>query len=322
MQTKLTVALVKRVTETEPPTKDTSYFDIEVPRLALRVKPPRRPRARWASLYFVRFTGPDGRERRMKVGDPATMTLDDARKAARAKLAVVDQGGDPATARAADRDRWSVATAIEAYCASAEFARHTPKTRAVASAVLRLHVLRLFEHTPIAEFDVPMARQLARAVATDTRHNARGRRLGGDGAARKTLRTLSALLTWCVHEGQLERNVLIGAFRIGGDREREAVLHTADEYRRLFEAMDALVTEGTLRPAARALIVIAALTGMRRWRTAILALATGRSCRTADHAYHEQGGQARPQRGADRNYQPAAARRLCPHRAPDQCVEQ
>jgi integrase len=42
------------------------------------------------------------------------------------------------------------------------------------------------------------------------------------------------------------------------------VLTTPEEYARLFRALDALVAEGNMRPAARAFLVVAALTGMRR----------------------------------------------------------
>jgi integrase len=72
------------------------------------------------------------------------------------------------------------------------------------------------------------------------------------------------MLTWCVSRGQLQRNPVKGEIRLTGDGERETVITSAEDYARLFGAMDALVTEGALRPMARALIVTAALTGMRR----------------------------------------------------------
>ena len=43
------ILLVHRLTEEEPPTRDLSCFDTQVPRLALRVKPPRRTRAAWTA---------------------------------------------------------------------------------------------------------------------------------------------------------------------------------------------------------------------------------------------------------------------------------
>jgi hypothetical protein len=129
MQTKLTVGLVRRHTEDEAPTRDASFFDVQVPRLALRVKPPRRPGAPWASLYFVRYTSPDGAERRIKVGDPKTMALDAARVAAKAMLAKVDSGGDPVADKAKMRADCTVAEAWTAYEASAEYGNHTPRSR-------------------------------------------------------------------------------------------------------------------------------------------------------------------------------------------------
>ena len=75
---------------------------------------------------------------------------------------------------------------------------------------------------------------------------------------------LSAL-SWCVGEGQLDRNPIIGQLRLdGGDGERETVLAGAADYAALFTAMDALVAEGKLRPIVRSFVAVKALTGMRR----------------------------------------------------------
>jgi integrase len=242
-----------------------SYFDVEVPRLALRVKPPRRPRQRnWAALYFVRYIGPDGRERRMKVADPRTVSLEDARKAAREKLAVVDRGGDPAAEKTALRRQWTVKEAVEAFLLSPGFSHKTPKVQTGHAATLRLHVAHRLGSKLIGEIDVSAVKWLLHQVETDTRRNARKHRLGGAGAARKTARVLSALLTWCADEGQIQANPLIGRLRLDGDGERHTVITSPEDYARLFSTMDGMVEEGVLRPAVRALFITAALTGMRR----------------------------------------------------------
>jgi integrase len=264
MMTKLTAALVREVTTETAPSRDTSYFDIVVPRFALRVKPPRPRQSRWAALYFIRYTGPDGRERRLKIGDPATTTLDDARKAARATLAIVDRGGDPVADKATLRQQWTVAEAVEAFLASPQFARRTAKVQSCDAATLRLHLVYRVGRLPIADIDVAAAKRLLHAIETDTRHNARKRRLGGSGAARKTIRVLSALLSWCADERQITGNPLIGRLRLEGDGERDTVLTIAEEYTRLFTALDELVERNQLRPAMRAFVIAAALTGMRR----------------------------------------------------------
>ena len=138
MQIKLTAALIRRHTETEPPTRDRSFFDTQVPRLALRVKPPRNGGDRWAALYFVRYTSPGGAERRIKVGDPRTMTLDNARVAAKGMLAKVDTGRDPAAESAATREAWQQYQDQ----ASPEFKKKAARSQIEDGAVARLHILR------------------------------------------------------------------------------------------------------------------------------------------------------------------------------------
>jgi integrase len=264
MQTKLTAALVRSLTEQHAPEKEDRYWDTALPRFFMRVRPKRAAATSWASDYFIRFTAPDGRKRSIKVGSPATMDLDAARKAARAKLALVDQGRDPASERAELRQRWSVRQAVEAYLASPTFAKKALKVQRCDRGTLTLHIAHWLADVALAELDVPRVRRMLREIETDTRINVRKRRLGGAGAARKAARVLSAVLSWCVDEGQLARNPLIGALRLDGDGERDTVLTEPAQYAALFAAMDALVAEGALRFAARAFITVAALTGMRR----------------------------------------------------------
>jgi integrase len=278
MQAKLLADMVRVLTRQVPPTRETTIFDTVLSRFALRVRPPVASGRPWASMFFVRYVGPDGRERKIKIGSPATMDLDAARKAAKDTLATVDKGGDPAAAKAELREQWSIGQAVDAYLDSAEFHRKTAKVQSCDAATLRLHVAHRLRHLPLAKLDVPTARQLLRAIESDDRTNARHRRMGGAGAARKAARVFSSMLSWCVHEGRLARNPLIGALRLDGDRTRETVLTTTTEYSRLFAAMDELVASGQLRPVARAFIATAALTGMRRgelqglhWRDVSLA---------------------------------------------------
>jgi integrase len=264
VHTKLTAAVVRSVTESEPPTRDVSYFDVVVPRLALRVKPPSRQGQRWAALYFVRDTPPGGGERRIKVGDPRTMDLDAARTAAKAMLAKVDQGGDPAADSIANRAAWTVRDAWAQYAASSEFAKKAPRSQTEDCATARLHVLSHVGAVKLADIDVPAVRRLHRAVEGDKRTNARQRKLGGPGAARRAVRVLSAMLTWAVGEGQLARNSIIGALRLDGGGERTTILDRPEQYTALFGTMDRMVSEARLRADVRAFVTLIAATGMRR----------------------------------------------------------
>jgi integrase len=263
MQTKLTVALIRNLTEGSPPAHDASYFDTALPRFAIRVKPPVKAGAPWASLYYVRYTA-DGRERRIKVGNPKTMSLDDARASARAVLGRVDSGRDPAAETAARRAAWTTAEAWREYEASPEFARKSPRTKVDDAAAATLHVLRHLGSAKLGDIDVPAVRRLYRAVASDQRSNRRRRRLGGPAAARRAVRTLSTLMTWCVADGHLSRNPILGALRLPGGGERTVIMDTPEQYAALFETMDQMVAEGRLRPAVRAFVTLLAATGLRR----------------------------------------------------------
>jgi integrase len=249
----------------QPPTRETTVYDVVLPRFFLRVRPPPRPGAPWASGYFVRYTDRSGCERKGKIGNPATMTIDDARRAGRLLLAQVDQGIDPVAERAeARRRRLTVREAAEQYAASAEFAKRTPRAQAHDRATLRLHVVHHLGGRLLSDIALQDARRLLRAVEADQRTNRMQRRLGGIQAAGKAAQLLSTMLGWACAKGLLERHPIRGLLRLPASPPRETVITSEDEYARLFSAMDDMVAEGKLRPALRAFITVAALTGMRR----------------------------------------------------------
>ena len=234
MLTKLTAALVREVTTETAPSCDTSYFDIVVPRFALRVKPPRPKRPdKWAALYFVRYTGPDGFERRLKVGDPATTTLEDARRAARAhprhcrpRRRPGGRQSNPSPAMDCRRGGRGL------YRQPAIRPPHRESSRLRrGEATLRLHARHRLGRLPLADIDVAAARRLMHAVET-TRGTMPVKAARGLGAARKTARVLSALLSWCADEKQLSGNPLIGRLRVEGDGERSTVVLTGVSIRK------------------------------------------------------------------------------------------
>jgi len=262
--TKITTAQVRAMLAT-PPAKDTSLFDVLLPRFALRVKPSRRPGARPAAWYFVRYTAPDGRERRVKVGNPDTMTVDEARKAARAALAVVDAGGDPKAAQERGRAVPTIREVAGLYLASPEFAGKTPKVQLNDRARIDAHIVFRIGGEKADAVTAQVARRLRHQIATDTRHNARKRQLGGAGAARKALRLLGAMLRWAKDEGLIAAAPFtLRELNLGGDGSRDATITTLEEYTRLFTTMEDMVARGALRRDARALIMLIASTGLRR----------------------------------------------------------
>jgi integrase len=264
MQTRIGVALVRRMLDA-PPAKDTSVFDVVLPRFAFRVKPARRPGAKPAAWFFVRYVAPDGRERRLKVGDPAIMSVDEARKAAKATLAIVDSGGDPKDALDQSRAAPTIQKIAEQYLTSPEFSQKTPKTQSCDRARIACHILPRIGSEKAVAVTAPVARRLRAQITNDTRRNTRKRALGGPGAARKVLRLLTTVLRWGKDEELIP--ALPFALReidLGGDGTRDAVITSPEEYARLFTTMDELVAKGVLRPQARAFFTLLASTGLRR----------------------------------------------------------
>jgi integrase len=264
MQTRITVALVRRLLD-QPPAKDTSVFDVVLPRFAFRVKPPRQTGAKPAALYFIRYTGADGAERRMKIGGPDTMSVDDARKTAEAKLAVVDAGGDPKKERDKARGALTIREVAEAYLVSPKFKGKTAKVQSNDRARIKDHILHHIGGEKAEGISAQVARRMRQQVSTDTRRNKRKRQLGGPGAARKVLRLLAAILRWAKDEGLIaELPFTLRELELGGDGSRDAVITTPEEYAALFTTMAEMVAAGSLRPEARAFFVLVASTGLRR----------------------------------------------------------
>jgi integrase len=264
LQDRITASLVRKLLDA-PPAKDTSVFDVVMQRFALRVKPPRRPGAKPAAWFFVRYTSREGTERRKKVGDPTTMSVDEARRAARAVLAVVDAGGDPRAEQRRRRATPTIRQLAQQYLGSPEFSEKTLKVQANDRARIKTHIVQHIGPEKADAVTSAVVRRLRRLVETDTRTNNRKRRLGGPGAARKVIRLLSALLRWAKDNGHIhELPFTLRELDLGGDGARDAVITSSEEYARLFDTMAGMVAAGSLRPEVRAFFALVASTGLRR----------------------------------------------------------
>ena len=227
----------------------------------------RRPATRNArhpnrASWVLRWSDDGKRRKKLIIGDARSISLDAARKAAQANLAKVIQGTDPAQDRRDRRSRRTVAEVWAAYCSDLQFTSKSSGTRYNDANRYRLHVSDRIGSKLIDELDLQTVEKLIAAIRNDSRIGRRGRKLGGDGAAKKVIRLLAAMTTWAIRRKLAKCNPFAGhSFRADGSRTE---IIEGEAYHAIFAAIDDLEKDGRLPPVvARALRLIWA-TGARR----------------------------------------------------------
>jgi integrase len=276
MAERITARLVRVAIEIRPE-RDRDFYDDLLTGFVLRVRRNRQG-GKHSVGYYVR-PRVHGQAQWYRIGNARVLRLDDARKAAREKLGKAATGQDPAAERREAREAWTIRKAAAEFEASDEFAGFSETTRKLYCALLRNHVVHCLWPTRLENVDLQAIQRLHTAITHDQRKNNRGRSMGGPTVAKQAARLVSKLLSFAVARKRLVRNHLHGVLKLPADRMRESVLTEAGQYAALFHAMDDLVAKGDLRPAARAFIIAAMGTGMRRselhrlrWRQVDLAV--------------------------------------------------
>lgn len=128
---KLTKRFVERVA---PADKDQVMWDDALPGFGLRVKPT------GVRSYIIQYRNAQDRSRRFTIGRHGTLTVDEARKIARDKLAAVASGEDPAADRKAARDALDMAALCERYLKEHVAVRNRPCTQRVNRSIVSLYI--------------------------------------------------------------------------------------------------------------------------------------------------------------------------------------
>lgn len=270
-----TVKLTKRVVDALPSVERPTYFyDADLAGFFLRVQPT------GSKVWGVEYRAGTGRgapTRRMTIGQFTSLTPDEARKAARLHLANVARGDDPAALKVAKAKEITVATLVALYEEEGCFVQRgirqgepmKDRTKAYTLARLRHHVVPLLGKKRVTEIGAGDIERFVRDVgagktAKDEKTGPRTRVIvrGGDGAARKVVRDLSAVFSFAVRHGIMPANPCDKASVRKTDNKRDRYL-TLDEVMRLGEAFDALEQAGT-NPKALNIARLWALTGCRR----------------------------------------------------------
>jgi integrase len=259
--------ITKRVVDAIKPDKDRTFVlcDKDLTGFRLRVRNTGR------MTYEVRYYFGQ-RERLFVIGDHGIpWTADEARTKALWVLRQVEAGLDPQAAKRAGRAAETIKELIDRYLE--EGPAEKPEKRASSWATDRLNLRRHVEPrlgTSVARDLTPADLSRWQKDVSDGKTAAREKTRkhglsivrGGKGVAARSMRTLSAMLSWAVRQGLLSENPAKSVAKIS-DGHRNRFL-SVEEATRLWSAIAALEASGGLQADHAALFRLLALTGARR----------------------------------------------------------
>ncbi|TPJ13733.1 site-specific integrase [Mesorhizobium sp. B2-7-3] len=282
MAKRVGVALTKRVVDFADK-RDRRYFiwDSELSGFGLRVE------MSGAKTFVVRYRAEGGgrtaAQRFVTIGRLGTLTPEQARKQAKIVLGGVAKGEDPADERRARRREMKTSALIDLYeeegCVIQRGKRQgqpmKPLTKQLTLARLRNHVVPLLGHKRVSELNAGDIERFVRDITAgktnrDEKIGPRKRIIvrGGEGAARKVVRDLSAVFSFAIRSEIVQRNPCETAAVRKTDNQRKRFL-ALDEVALLGSALDALEAEGVNSKAVN-IARLWALTGCRREEIASL----------------------------------------------------
>lgn len=258
----------------KPQERRVTVWDIDLAGFGLRVSP--SGNKSWIASYRA-GGGRNAPQRLMTLGTFPKVGAPAARAAAAKVLAAAALGHDPAGDRVAKRREMTIADLIDLYETDGCFVQRGIRqgepmkatTKAYTMARLRHHVVPLLgtkRVSEVTEGDVErFARDVARGkTAKDEKVGKRKRIIvrGGDGAARKVVRDLSAVFSFAQRQRIVSSNPVATASVRKTDNRRERFL-SIEEVKRLGAALEAVEADGA-NPKAVNQARLWALTGCRR----------------------------------------------------------
>ncbi len=268
--------LTKRTVDAAGPRPDRyEIWDSELPGFGLRIE------ASGKKTFIIRYRADGGgrkaTRRKLTIGRYGVITPEGARAEARKLLGAVATGADPGEARNAKRAEMTMAELVDLYAKEGCVIQRGKRqgqamkalTKAYTLARLRHHVVPLLGRKRISEIRPRTIEQFVRDVAAgktakDEKVGTRQRIIvrGGDGAARKVVRDLSAVFTFAQRQEIRTDNPCEAAAVNKTDNRRRTFL-TLDQVQALGRALDELAAEGA-NPKALNIARLWALTGFRR----------------------------------------------------------
>ena len=156
----------------------------------------------------------------------------------------------------------TVAAVWAEYTADQQFTSKSASTQYTDRNRYNLHAADRIGSKFVDDLAVKPVEDFITAICSDKRVGRRGRKLGGDGAAKKVIRLLSTMTAWALKRGWVKVNPFVG-HALRPDRARTEIVE-GEEFKSIFSALEAMEADGRLPTVkARALRVLWA-TGARR----------------------------------------------------------
>ena len=232
--------------------REAVYWDRELPGFGIRVYPS------GAKIYVAQSRGPSG-IKRVSLGRHGGITAEQARKRARAAIARIKQGEEPA--RTAPEPVLTVADLSERYMDAHVAVHCNAHTQGIYAGSLRNHILPALGALPVAS----VGRAEVAALHYGLRETPR--------AANRALMVLSKIFSLAEAWGLAPPGGNPCRYVLRYKEGRRERFLTENEYRRVGRALCALEAEGPLAARAAAALRLLMLTGCRlgevltlRWR--------------------------------------------------------
>ena len=262
--------ITKRIVDAAEPTKARFVvWDAEVKGFGLLVLPS------GVKSYIFNYRSPEGRERRITLGQHGAVTAEQARRLAAEHKHSVVHGSDPLESRQEKRRALTLDEVLDAYLASEDFDSKAEITKAIDRGRINRHLRPLLgkKHAHlVTEADVRRTFSAIRdgKTAVDVKTVARGRARvrGGAGAARMAIVLLSIAINWAIRNRVLRIENPCKFVKLEAVGTRDAILEDAGDYKKLFQTLDHMEHELRLRQPAADAIRLIALTGCRRGEAA------------------------------------------------------
>ncbi len=224
--------------------------------------------------YVYKYRTKEGQRRQITIGQHGQWTPTKARQRAVDCWEIVRKGGDPLGNKQALLQVPTVGEVLDAYLASEAFSEKAASTRPIELGRIERHLRPLLggKHVYLLTGnDIKKAFAAIRdgKTATDikTRSRGRARVRGGPGAAKGAIDLLKSIFNWARKEDLTECNPCDDV-STGSTGTRDTILEDAEDYARLFQALDIMEAEKRIRAPVADAIRLIALTGCRRGEAA------------------------------------------------------